>query len=143
MVNGAGFALGVFGDGRFEVVIEGAVGGFVEFFGIEGFVGGCWIGFRWVGCGFEHRWNSLIDGAADLLLPNIRVATVRRLVDRASREPSASEGALRTTAITKQQTKKRQLLETSALCALINPGYQTRSLFFSDRETIEHGPKAH
>ncbi|EJM64638.1 hypothetical protein PMI30_03573, partial [Pseudomonas sp. GM50] len=24
-----------------------------------------------------------------------------------------------------------------------NPGYQTRSLFFSDRQTIEPGPKAH
>ncbi len=26
---------------------------------------------------------------------------------------------------------------------LVKPGYQTRSLFFSDRQTIEPGPKAH
>jgi hypothetical protein len=55
MVNGAGFALGVFGDGWFEVVVEGAVGGFVEFFGIEGFVGGNVVGFRRIWCWFEHK----------------------------------------------------------------------------------------
>ena len=49
-----GLRLVSLGMGRLEVVIEGAVGGFVEFFGIEGFVGGCWIGFRWVGCRFDH-----------------------------------------------------------------------------------------
>jgi hypothetical protein len=26
----------------------------VEFFGIEGFVGECWIGFWWIRCWFEH-----------------------------------------------------------------------------------------
>ena len=30
-IDRAGFAREVFGDGRFEVVVEGAVGGFVEF----------------------------------------------------------------------------------------------------------------
>jgi hypothetical protein len=30
----------------------------VEFFRVEGIVGGCGIGFWWVGRYFEHRWNS-------------------------------------------------------------------------------------
>ena len=53
-VDRAGFARGVFGDDRFEVVIEGAVGGFVEFFGRWGFVGGNVVGFRWVRRYFEY-----------------------------------------------------------------------------------------
>jgi len=47
-VDRAGFARGVFGDDRFEVVIEGAVGGFVEF------LGGNVVGFRWIRRYFEH-----------------------------------------------------------------------------------------
>ena len=39
---GFGFRVGVWA----EVVVEGAFGGFVEFFRIEGFVGGMWISRR-------------------------------------------------------------------------------------------------
>ncbi len=53
-VKGAGFAWDVFGNDRFEVVIEGAVGGFVELFGAWGFVWGNVVGFRWVWSDFEH-----------------------------------------------------------------------------------------
>lgn len=45
----AGFALGVFGNNWFEVVIESAIGGVVEFFGIGGFVRGNVIGFWRIG----------------------------------------------------------------------------------------------
>ncbi|MNX93995.1 hypothetical protein D3C86_1262100 [compost metagenome] len=37
-----------------EVMIEGALGGFVEFLGVEAFVRGCGIGVRGIGCNFEH-----------------------------------------------------------------------------------------
>ncbi|OOL34214.1 hypothetical protein BOO94_29390 [Pseudomonas sp. FSL W5-0299] len=39
---------------RIEVVIQRAAGGFVELFGIERIVGGNVVGFRGIGCGFEH-----------------------------------------------------------------------------------------
>jgi len=40
--------------GGFEVMVEGAFGGFVESLGVGGFVGGCGVGFWWVGCWFDH-----------------------------------------------------------------------------------------
>jgi len=54
-VHGFGFVgAGHDWGGRGEVMVEGAFGGFVEFFGIEGFVRGCEVGFWWVGCWFDH-----------------------------------------------------------------------------------------
>jgi hypothetical protein len=50
-------------DHRWKTAIDNGqiylsvLGGFVEFFGVEGFVGGCGIGFWRVGRYFEHRWN--------------------------------------------------------------------------------------
>lgn len=44
------------GGGRAEVVVEGAFGGFVEFFGVRAFVGGCWIGDA-VRCGNRGIWR--------------------------------------------------------------------------------------
>jgi hypothetical protein len=38
-----------------EVVIEGAFGGFVEFFGVEGLVGGCGIAFWWI----REQWGQI------------------------------------------------------------------------------------
>jgi len=45
---------------RAEVVVEGAVGGFVESLRIRAFVGGRWVGFdfRWVRSWFEHDFIS-------------------------------------------------------------------------------------
>lgn len=43
------------GTGLTEVMVERTVGGFVEFFGVGGFVGGCGIGFGWVGGWFDHE----------------------------------------------------------------------------------------
>ncbi|WP_162279036.1 hypothetical protein [Pseudomonas reinekei] len=39
--------------------------------------------------------------------------------------------------------KTKKPSQKVALAHLEDPGYQTRSLFFSDRPTIEPGPKAH
>lgn len=36
------------------MVVEGAFGGFVEFSGIEGFVGGCGWVFRRIRCWLDH-----------------------------------------------------------------------------------------
>ena len=42
-----------------EVMVEGALGGFVEFFGIEGFVGGCGLVFGNIGRRIGHWCKSL------------------------------------------------------------------------------------
>ena len=49
------FATFLFFVGRWrEVMVEGAFGGFVELFGIEGFVGGCVFVFWRIGCWLDH-----------------------------------------------------------------------------------------
>lgn len=50
----AGFAFGVWVERRFEVVVEGALGGFVEFLGFQRFVGRYIWGFWGIGGWFDH-----------------------------------------------------------------------------------------
>ncbi|MNR37378.1 hypothetical protein D3C85_1553880 [compost metagenome] len=54
-----------------EVMIEGALGGFVGFLGVGGFVRGCRISVRRVGCDFEHSETPvLIKLEPSFSLPN-------------------------------------------------------------------------
>ncbi|MGK3119056.1 hypothetical protein [Pseudomonas corrugata] len=46
-----------------EVVVEGSLGGLVELGGVEGFVGGQWVGVRGIGCWFDHNRFSMIGAA--------------------------------------------------------------------------------
>ena len=50
----AGFAFGLGFGAWFEVVVEGAFGGFVEFLGFQRFVGRYVWGFGGIGCWFDH-----------------------------------------------------------------------------------------
>jgi hypothetical protein len=78
---GSGFGAGHDWGGRGEVMVEGAFGGFVEFFGIEGFVGGCEVGFWRVGCWFDHGEAPSYSRGAFTSLPN-EGWRPRGLVDR-------------------------------------------------------------
>ena len=49
-----------------EVMVEGAFGGFVEFFGVEGFVRGGGFVFWGVGCWLDHwHFRYVFLGVAD------------------------------------------------------------------------------
>ena len=116
-----------------EVVVEGAFGGFVEGSGVGEFVGGDWIGFGGIGRRFEHRCNSSCfkKGGHPISLPNEGGGHAQ--VGRpAHEEPGAPEGALCMTTIKPRRNDAANGDAVQLSCA----GYQTRSLFFSDRETI-------
>ncbi|WP_095196069.1 hypothetical protein [Pseudomonas sp. Irchel 3A7] len=61
-------------------------------------------------------------------------------VGRPVQEPGASEDALRTATI---KSRVESASAKGSTAHLNKPGYQTRSLFFSDRQTIEAAPQAH
>ena len=55
---------GMWFDGWFEMVVEGAFGGFVEFLGIGGFVGRGVVGFWRMGCWLVHDEYSVGESGA-------------------------------------------------------------------------------
>ena len=69
--------------GGVQVVVEGAFGGFAEFSGIGGFVGGDRFGFGWVRCDFEHdETPGKAIKEPSRFATKRRVAAMHRLVDR-------------------------------------------------------------
>ncbi len=114
-VSGIGFEQRLSGEQRVEVMIEGALGGFVEFLGVESFVRRGCIGFRWVWRWFDHGCISRV-----IELP--RFAAIRRggshtqVADRDSRT-GRPEGLPRTAAIKPEDVVRPEIA-----------GCETRSL---------------
>ena len=79
-------------------MVEGAVGGLVEFFGVEGFVGGGGVGFRRVWRWFGHGGAPRVIGAANVRCETNMGGSYTRVADRDSRT-GRPEGLPRTAAI--------------------------------------------
>jgi len=101
-------------------VVEGAFGGFVEFFGIEGFVGGGQIDTWRIGVGLNIWWIPYRATTNPLL--HERVAAVRKLVDRATPpNHGAPEGAMRTATIRYRPGLTEGRLYEGGVAGLLNP----------------------